>query len=99
MKLYLFRPQTWEGAASDYVNNDNITPILPRNTSAPNVGQPFLPRVDMSKETPSMVNSRVNNPSPSSEETPEMPGLLSNGRFQHQQVFTIILSFTRFLLL
>ncbi len=66
------------------------------------MGQPFIPRVDMSiasKEAPSMVNSRVNNPSPPSEETPEMPGLLSNERFQHQQVFARILSFTRFVLL
>ncbi len=46
-----------------------------------------------SKEEPSIVNSRVNNPSPSSEETPAMPGLLSNGRFQHQQVFTMIFPF------
>ena len=62
--------------------------MLSRQVSQPNVTQPYVPRPDMSvasKVEPGLVNSRLDN----SVVTPEMPGLLSNGRFQHPQVFHV----------
>ena len=62
--------------------------MLSRQVSQPNVTQPYVARPDISvasKVEPGLVNSRPDN----SVVTPEMPGLLSNGRFQHPQVFHV----------